>query len=873
MVRFPGLPWLALGSALMLLSGCEQPAGSSEQAKEKAAPAVAAEGEASGHKKHPANRLAKETSPYLLLHAHNPVDWHPWGPEAFETARKENKLIFLSIGYSSCYWCHVMERLVFSNEKIAKYMNEHFVNIKVDREERPDVDDIYMTALSVYFQMAGSRQGGGWPLSMFLTPSGKPIAGGTYFPPTGEGGRPGFDTVSASIADAWKNDRASLERFAESVTKNVQQVMKPRVPLATIPLKEELVTATSAALKQSYDPTYGGVDFNPAAPQRPKFPVPAKLALLEYQASAHKDEEAAKILDHTLTAIAAGGIKDHLAGGFHRYSTERTWLIPHFEKMLYDNAQLLDVYAAAFARSEDPVFREIVEEIVTYALRDMTDSRGGFYSAQDAETDAIEGKYYVWSKTEVEHVLGTQDFDVFASVYGMQLDQRFEHGFILHLPSSIVEAAGRLKMSPEELSTTLAPMRQRLLAVRGKRPAPLRDDKVLTSWNGLMIRGLANSGRILKRNDYVAAAEKAARFIFENMRDSQGRLHRTYRTKTAKLNAYLDDYAFFTEGVLALYLATGKQEWLDAARKLTDEQIELFWDKTDKGFFFTSHHHEELLARTKNAYDAVLPSGNSVSVRNLIRLAVLTKDEKYRKYAQDILDLFAGPLQATPRGMTNMALALAEYLDEPNFQPAIQPTSLRFVLPSASVALAQQASAKTAVGAAKSEPPKKKPSRVKGQVFLSVDRLPAGKRCELVMLVDIEPGWHINTNPAKPKYLVPTRIEVKSKQGVKLVNVRYPVGKQTLVPGAAEPTAHYEKRVAIRGTLEIPDSAAGSTDELTVLLHYQACNENLCLRPAKFPLVARLQVAKAGEAVRSINQKLFQKRKAESGKPAAKKRS
>jgi len=623
------------------------------------------------NKKHKhANRLARESSPYLLLHAHNPVDWYPWGPEAFATAKKEKKPIFLSVGYSSCYWCHVMERLVFTNKQIAAYMNEHFVNIKVDREERPDVDDIYMTSLYVYFQAVGSRQGGGWPLSMFLTSEGKPFAGGTYFPPKDANGRPGFDTVLRRVTELWENQRKNVEQNAETITAGVRTALKPGLVLKPVKIDRGLTEQAVRALVGSYDSQYGGIDFNRSNPNGPKFPSPAKLALLQYAVRRHGNMQAEKILNHTLDQIAAGGIQDHLGGGFHRYSTDRFWHVPHFEKMLYDQAQLADVYAEAFRRTGKRRYRKAAEGIFAFMRREMTDPKGGFYSALDAETDGIEGKFYVWSKPDIEKLLGSGDAKLFRLVYSLEDPKTFEHGYVLHLPKPVPDVAATLDVSAQELQQRLTAMRQTLLAARSKRKPLLRDDKILASWNGLMIRAYAHAGMVFEVKEYVAAAEKGAMFVLSEMRDDQNRLQRTYLGGQAKLNAYVDDYAFLVEGLLALHGATGDEKWLNAARRLTDQQIEQFWDKTGKGFFFTPHHHEVLIARTKNSNDSAIPAGNSVSVRNLIRLASLTGEKKYRQYAEETLQIFAPAVMRSPGALATLALAAGEFLDNPDFGPA-----------------------------------------------------------------------------------------------------------------------------------------------------------------------------------------------------------
>ncbi len=621
-------------------------------------------------KKHPANRLARETSPYLLLHAHNPVDWYAWGPEAFEKAKKENKPIFLSIGYSSCYWCHVMERKVFMNEPLAKYMNEHFVCIKVDREERPEIDDIYMTALIIYLQAAGSSQGGGWPLSMFLTPDGKPIAGGTYFPPETENGRIGFQEVMKIIDKAWKDNEKAVKENAEIFAREVQRNLKPRFGLENVPLDRKLVADAAKAIGESADPQFGGLDFNPQTPDKPKFPVPVKLALLQYEVRRNGDKATEKVLDLSLEQIARGGIHDHLGGGFHRYSTDRRWQVPHFEKMLYDQAQLADLYVKAYRRTHHPEYRAAAEDTLKFVLTELRDDNGGFYSALDAETEGVEGQFYVWEKAEIEKILGPDNAKLFEAVYGLNEPKNFEHGFVLHRPDSWEKLAEANHTTVAGLQMQIAPMRQQLLAAREKRAALLKDDKILTSWNGLMIRTLAEAGQDLGKSQYVTEAEQAAMFILSRMRDGKGNLQRSYRAGQSKLNAYLDDYAFLIEGLLAIHAATKDAKWLNAATRLMDDQIRLFWDEKGDGFFFTAHHHEELIARIKQADDTVIPSGNSVSVRNLIRLSSLTGNEKYRTLAEKTLKLFAPALKERPRGMANMALALGEYLDNPDFAAA-----------------------------------------------------------------------------------------------------------------------------------------------------------------------------------------------------------
>ena len=885
-------------STLFAISACATlcAAQTAEQKSKPATPNKQTTGHAadtSAHKKYPANRLAKESSPYLLLHAHNPVDWYPWGDEAFARAKKENKPVFLSIGYSSCYWCHVMERKVFSDPKIAAYMNKHFINVKVDREERPDVDDIYMTSLTIYFQAIGSRQGGGWPLSMFLTPEKKPFAGGTYFPPDDDHGRMGFNGVSTRVNDLWTNQEQRIRSTANMLTDEVKRIMKPQFDPNPLKLDKSQIDKIATAIKNSYDKEYGGIGFNPAQPNAPKFPTASKLSVLSYVADHHQDGLALEMLNNTLDHVARGGIRDHLAGGFHRYSTDRRWHVPHFEKMLYDQSQLAMLYTSAWQRSKSDQFKSAATTILDYVLRDFTNEQGGFYSALDAETDAIEGKYYVWSEKEVRDVLGS-DAELFMLAYGMKAPNDFEHGYVLHQPKPFVQLAKERGISLGELENQLRPLREKVLLARGKRKTPLRDDKVVTSWNGLMISAYAQAADTFERDDYKAAAEKAAGFLLDELKNNDGRLLRTWRKGDARLTAYLDDYAFVVSGLLELHRVTKNTRWLDAAKALTDTQIKHFWSETGRGFFFTADDHEELIARTRNAYDNVLPSGNSVSVRNLLRLAKLTKEPKYQTYARQTLEVFMPVARRAPSSLTNMAVALGEYLSGPwsvdaarlttpfhehtktiadthdttshSNRADFNPYQLNSESVSSTTTYAQAtfqtpptgSQTKAAIKpATKPADKKKKPKHVKARAYLSVDKLPAGKQVRMVLVVDIEKGWHINANPSNPDFLEATKLAIKSKYGTKLAKIKYPKPKKTKVDGFDEPFHIYEGKVIIHGLLEIPPNANVKTEEFQITLDYQACNDNRCLKPTKVTLAGKVPIARQGERVKLINAALF----------------
>jgi len=597
------------------------------------------------------------------MHAHNPVDWYPWGAEAFARARAEKKPIFLSIGYSSCYWCHVMERESFMDEEIADFMNRHFVCIKVDREERPDVDQIYMTALQLYYQLAGVGRGGGWPMSMFLLPDGKPFLGGSYFPPRDGPRGTGFLTVLRRVSEVWKNEPQRVEQQAARLTEVVVGSLNEQHPAADKLPGDKVIRAITQALAENYDRRYGGFGYSEANPHQPKFPEPSNLLFLLDRVRRSGDPEARRMLEGTLSKMAAGGIRDHIGGGFHRYSTDRFWRVPHFEKMLYDNGQLASVYAKAFALNHDPSARRVVDELVAFVLRELTSPEGGFYSSLDAETDGREGVFYVWDKAELKRILTPDEFALAARVYGLDAEPNFEGHYILLLPRPLAETAAALKIEEAALVERLEPIRQKLLKVRAKRARPRTDVKILTGWNGLMIRGLADAGRIFEQPRYVDAARRAADFVWQHLRSDQGRLWRTYAGGQAKLNAYLDDYAFLTDGLLALGEATGERRWTQRADQLMRKQIELFWDDARGGFFFTSEDHETLLARGKDPVDSAIPSGNAVSAHNLVRLSILLDRPAYRRRAKKTLLAFAWIFNRSPLAAPRMAVALAALKD------------------------------------------------------------------------------------------------------------------------------------------------------------------------------------------------------------------
>lgn len=616
-----------------------------------------------GEEKH-TNRLVHETSPYLYSHAHNPVDWYPWGEEALEKAKKENKLIFLSVGYSSCHWCHVMEAESFMDEEIAEFMNENFVCIKVDREERPDIDSIYMRSLIEYQRslVSGGTQAG-WPLSMFLTPDARPFYGRTYVPPhDGDRGvKAGFLSIIRNIVRVWKNSPGSIEADAEQITRRTIASLANSRWRGDLPTKS-LIHRSVANLKQQFDQRYGGFGFNQLAPDRPKFPEASKLELLLDRLEKDPQNEAVEgMLTTTLDRMMTGGIWDHVGGGFHRYSVDRFWRIPHFEKMLYDNGQLASIYARASRLLENEQYAKVADQIVEFVLREMTDPQGGFYSALDADTEGEEGKFYRWTKTELEQALDAEQFAVATSFYNLDKGPNFEGKYFALQPrSSIAEKAKQANTSADELEKQISEINKKFYESRSKRVRPLTDDKILVSWNGLMISGMAWAGEALDRSDYVEHAAKAADFIWNKMRQDDGRLYRTYSKGEARLNAYLEDYAFFIEAMLTLHQITKNEVWLERSIELQKKQDELFWDQSGIGYFFTSHDHESLLARVKEAVDREIPSGSTVTSSNLAKLYQITGDSKYKDRAVKTIRSISGLMErfpsAAPRALIGLRL-------------------------------------------------------------------------------------------------------------------------------------------------------------------------------------------------------------------------
>ena len=657
----PARHWTARAAALCLLAGlaCGIFPGTPGACLEGEGAAKAAAGEGKKHKGKP-NRLAKEKSPYLQQHVYNPVDWYPWGKEAFEKARETGRPIFLSIGYSTCHWCHVMERESFEDKEIAAYLNEHFICVKVDREERPDVDRVYMDAV----QAMGQR--GGWPLSAWLTAEGKPFFGGTYFPPEQ------FKMLLGRIVEVWKGQRALLDEQAAKLTDHlIQQAGKFE---AKGTLNSRVTAGVFSYLDQVHDDEYGGFSGPPR--YAPKFPRTSNLDFLLNYSNRLPSKRSETMVYTTLDRMMAGGIRDHLAGGFHRYSTDRVWLLPHFEKMLYDNALISRTLLAAYKRSGNKRYLEVAQETLDYVLERLGDKEGGFYSAEDADTEGVEGLTYVWTRKEIIELLGEKEGQLFCSFYGVKAEGNFkeerpdpdspEHANILHLPFDDWGAALAREqgVSLDELSGRIATARAKLLKTRDQRAQPFLDSKVLVEWNGLAISALAQAYQVSGEKRYLEGARGAARFIQEKM-IREGALYRRYKDGEVRIRGFLSDYAFLVNGLLDLYESDFDRRWLDLSLKLGRDMISFFWDKEKGAFFPTAAHHEKLILRRKEFYDGAIPSGNSFALLDMLRLQEFTGDKAFDEPVKVFKQLAAGLLEKFPHMHPQLSCAVEFALFNP----------------------------------------------------------------------------------------------------------------------------------------------------------------------------------------------------------------
>lgn len=736
------------------------------------------------------NRLVHERSPYLRQHARNPVDWYPWGEEAFARARRENKPVFLSVGYSSCHWCHVMEHESFERDDVAAILNRHFIAIKVDREERPDIDDIYMTATQL---MTGR---GGWPNSVWLMPDGRPWYAGTYFPREDRHGQPGFKTMLLRLADIWADQHGAVEeqavRLADAVRQHALPVQRPDAgPL------EGIVSNAIAALAANYDVRHGG--FGGA----PKFPPHASLELLLFASGRPPAPDVRSMITGTLDAMMLGGIHDHIGGGFHRYATDDRWFLPHFEKMLYDNAQLAAIYAKAFALTSNEQYRATAAGICDWVLREMTGPEGGFYSALDADSEGVEGRYYVWTRDEILQVLGDADGGLFCHAYHVEAGGNYHE-------EATGEATGRnipfLQKAVGKEAERLAACRAKLRGVRDHRVRPGLDDKILTAWNGLMISGLAAAGTALGEPRYVEAAKRCARFLLETMY-KDGRLLRSYRAGRAAVDGYLDDHAFLADGLLDLAAATGDPAWEKAARRLADDLVTQFHDGENGGFFTTSSRHEKLLARIKDAFDQAAPSGNAVAARVLLRLA--GDGNEFRALAEKTLRCNADMMRRAPAGTSALV------------------TSLAMLLATRPAATATRADATADA------------DHIRAELFLeSTNAMPDSIVTGRIALVVAE-TFHINASPAADDKLLPTEVTLEDEGAFDLLPVSYPEGGAGRV---------YRGRVEIPVALRVRSEARTGPAAATIVVRAQPCDDRACLRLATLRLRTTLAIA-AGDRV------------------------
>jgi len=745
------------------------------------------------------NRLINETSPYLQQHAHNPVNWYPWGPEAFEAARAAGKPIFLSIGYSTCYWCHVMERESFENDQVAAVMNEKFISIKVDREERPDVDDIYMAATVI-----SNRGNGGWPMSIFLVPDTlKPITAGTYFPAEA------FTNLLSRVSDAWVRDEAAVRRQADQLAQMVTQQLTQASWTRALGRAE--FDRGMSGLMGSYDIDQGGFGGG-----RNKFPMPAYLEL--FTGAGWHSPKVQEAVTFTLERMARGGMYDQIGGGFHRYSTDRQWLVPHFEKMLYDNGQLASRYAAVYDLTGDPFMAEVLRETLDYVLREMTDPGGGFYSAQDAEVNTREGGSYIWTTDQVTEALNEaglgDDVEFAMKVYGLDKGTNFQDPHhpedgrknVLYLVEKPSRQAAVMNYPLEQFNERLERINAALLAVRNTREQPGTDDKILAGWNGLMIGGMADGGRVLQETTYVDAARRAADFVLKTMDDGNGGLLRVYRNGNAKVSGVLEDYAFMIRGLVALYRATSEPRWLTEAERLSEAAKQRFWDDRFGGYFDTLADSADLFARNKSTYDGAVPCGNSVMLNNLIDLYEMTGVNQYLDVAAAALRGISNSIAENPVGTAISTLALSRMLESyPDRLAEATPPAIGSTIDAVTI----RTSART--------------------VSVALDS-PA----TLEITLEIADGYHINAHEPGLPSLIPLTVRLTNGQGLTL-QPAYPPGES------------YQDEIRVHhGTVSLPVTIrqvgpVQGTPRLQLV--YQVCTDKVCLIPSTPELDVRIDVA------------------------------
>ena len=720
------------------------------------------------------NRLILEDSPYLIQHAHNPVDWYPWGPEAFETAKRENKPIFLSIGYSTCHWCHVMERESFENPAISSLLNQRFIAIKVDRERRPDVDKTYMQAVMM---IAGN---GGWPMSSFLTIDGKPFYGGTYFPPKE------FANLLLRVNHAWLNEQKEIIEHSQQISEALAS-QSVRLAVAGKLSNVAVNDAVNQALYR-FDELQGGFG------HAPKFPQEPLLFLLLSEAERKKDKDALAAIETTLDAMSQGGIYDQIGGGFHRYATDNEWLVPHFEKMLYNQAHLVRVYLRAWRLTGKPSYKRIATQTLDYVLRDMTSLEGAFYSATDADSDGEEGLFFLWTTAQIRNSLTKEDANFVIGLYGMTETGNFEQSNILHLPDSLDAVAQQQNVTSDELISRIDRIRTTLYQAREKRNHPLRDNKILTSWNGMMISALSEAGQILNNAAYTRAATKAAEFIWQHNWQSNGSLFRVHLAGSSSIAAQQEDYAYYAESLMHLYDATGDQRWLKRGQQIVDTMLKHFWDD-EIGGFYMSRKESQLTGLGRpfdTGTDSSIPSGSSVALRVLQMLNARIASFDYVAHLNKLLASFAGRINQAPINYTYMLTGIRDF----------------------------QQGELSATGYV-----------ARGGVRANV-RQDSGH--QLVIDLSIPPGWHVNSNQPLQKGLIPTTVAIDSdNSGWQLRKVQYPQAKTASLGFQDEPLSLYQGHTQIHLSVE---SSAKADRMLPIQLGIQACNDRICLPPEKLTL-------------------------------------
>ncbi len=785
------------------------------------------------------NRLADEISPYLRSHAHNPVDWYPWGREAIDRARREEKPIFLSVGYSTCYWCHVMEREVFSNPDIAAVMNAHFVNVKVDREERPDIDEIYMTATQL---VSG---GGGWPNSVFLTPDLEPFFVGTYFPPEDLPGWPGFPRVLNLLNEAWNTRRDDLVEQAGRIAGAIRTLQHDLTAYdETAVPDEETVAGAVNHMRTRYDAENGG--FGPA----PKFPPPMRLELLLTEYDRTGDETLLSLATHTLDVMMKGGVYDHVGGGFHRYATDSRWRIPHFEKMLYNQADLARVYLLAYDMTGEDAYRAVAEDVLAFVQREMSGAEGAFYSAVDSETDTVEGRYYLWSEDEIRKTLGV-DADLFLAHYGLApmpevMTGNTEEGN-LGGPAGPAEdpREGAVLYIRDEADTAwlrsdLEQMRSELRAARAERRHPMVDAKVIAAWNGQMIDTYAYAWLVTGNGKYLDTATRAAEFALDRLRDGEGGLRRIFLQGETRQEAFQEDYAYLARGLTLLFEATGDARWLAEAGSLADRMNELFWDPAAGGYYFTGAA-DDLIVRTRNPYDGARASGNAMAAHALLSLTRHTGESRYRARATRLFEAFAAPMRENPGRFTSMILALRNGLyREREFSGRRTVEDGR----DATVEDGRDATANvfikeavTGTGAARTGTDFNDSAKVEARLEVVAT---GGDAFEATVSIHIADGWHINANPASLPGLIPTAVTFNADVPVKIDGPAYPPGETVRFSFVDDPLQVYQGEITLTARIYVGSEAVTDDTVLYATLYYQACNDTVCLAPGEIALSAPL---------------------------------